>query len=109
MEIPEDVVEWVNTHFNDGEKVRALALLSTAEVHTGEQATPRLLRCAVTSSQGVLGRLEESIRRLRVDWRDVIMAAEYRLGGRNFDGSSSYQRIYDFNRPIEEASVADDE
>lgn len=109
MEIPEDVVQWVNAHFNDGEKVRALALLSGAEIHTGEPATPRLLRCAVTSSQGVLRRLEECLLSLRVDWRDVIMAAEYRLGGRNFDGSSRYQRIYDFNRPIEEASVTDDE
>jgi hypothetical protein len=44
---------------------------------------------------------------LRVDWRDVIMAAEYRLNGRNFDGSSSHERVYDFNRPIEEAAIAD--
>ena len=109
MEIPEDVVQWVNAHFNDEERVRALALLSTAEIHTGEPATPRLLRCAVTSSQGVLRQLEECVQHLRADWRDVIRAAEYRLDGRNFDGSSNYKRIYDFNRPIEEASVTDDE
>jgi len=109
MEIPQDVVQWVNAHFNDGEKVQALALLSTAEIHTGEPATPRLLRCAVTSSQGVLRRLEECVLRLRVDWREVIMAAEYKLDGRNFDGSSRYKRIYDFNRAIGEASVTDDE
>lgn len=44
---------------------------------------------------------------MRVDWRDVIMAAEYRLNGRNFDGRSNYERVYDFNRPIEDAAVAD--
>jgi hypothetical protein len=44
-----------------------------------------------------------------VDCRDVIMAAEYKLDGRNFDGSSRYKRIYDFNRAIGEASVTDDE
>jgi len=109
MEIPQEVVQWVNAHFNDSEKVRALALLSTAEIHTGEPATPRLLRCAVTSSQGVLHGLEECLLHLRVDWRDVIMAAEYKLDGRNFDGSSRYKRIYDFNRAIGEASVTDDE
>ncbi len=35
------------------------------------------------------------------------MAAEYRLNGRNFDGSSRYERVYDFDRPIEEAALAD--
>jgi hypothetical protein len=107
MALPEDVVRWVNAHFNDCDKARALAALRTAAIPTGEPAVPRLLRCAVVSSQGVLRRLEESVQELRVDWRDVIMAAEYRLNGRKFDGSISYERIYDFNRPIEEAAVAD--
>jgi hypothetical protein len=44
---------------------------------------------------------------LRGDWRDVIMAAKYKLNGRKLDGSSNYERVYDFNRPIEEASVRD--
>jgi hypothetical protein len=43
------------------------------------------------------------------DWRDVIMGAEYKHNGPNFDGSSNYQRVYDFTRPIEEASVRDNE
>jgi len=107
MSLPEDVVVWVNAHFNDDDKPRALAVLRTAAIHTGEPAGPRLLRCAVVSSQGVLRRLEDCIHRLRVDWRDVIIAAEYRLNGRNFDGSSSYERVYDFNRPIEDAAIAD--
>jgi hypothetical protein len=42
---------------------------------------------------------------MRVDWRDVILAAEYRLSGRALDGSSDYERVYDFNRAIEEAAV----
>jgi len=44
---------------------------------------------------------------LKVDWRDVIMGAEYKLNGRKLDGGSNYERVYDFNRPIEEASVTD--
>ena len=107
MSLPEDVVVWVNAHFNDDDKARALAVLRTAAIHTGEPAVPRLLRCAVVSSQGVFRRLEDCVQQLRVDWRDVIMAAEYRLNGRNLDGSSSYERVYDFDRPIEEAALAD--
>ena len=107
MELPDDVTEWVNTHFSNGEKARALTVLRTATIHTGDPATPRLLRCAVVGSQGVLRRLEVCVEQLRVDWRDVIMAAEYKLDGRKLDGSSNYERVYDFNRPIEEASVTD--
>ena len=109
MEIPEDVVKWVDAHFSDADKSRALAVLRAASIHTGEAAGPRLLRCAATSSQGSVRRLEAVVQHLSVDWRDVIMGAEYKLNGRNLDGSSKYQRIYDFNRPIEEASVTDDE
>jgi hypothetical protein len=61
----------------------------------------------VVGSQGVLRRLEVCVEQLRVDWRDVIMAAEYKLKGRKLDGGSNYERVYDFNRPIEEASVTD--
>jgi len=107
MSLPEDVVVWVNAHFNDDDKPRALAVLRTAAIHTGEPAGPRLLRCAVVSSQGVLRRLEDCVQQSRVDWSDLIMAAEYRLNGRNFDGSSSYERVYDLNRPIEDAAIAD--
>ena len=96
MELPEDVVRWVNAHFNDSEKARALDVLRTAVIHTGESASPRLLRCVVVSSQGVLRRLDENIQLLRIDWRDVIMAAEYTL---------SDERVYDFNRTIDEAAI----
>jgi hypothetical protein len=35
------------------------------------------------------------------------MGAEYRIDGHNFDGSANYERIYDFNRPIEAAAITD--
>jgi hypothetical protein len=96
MALPEDVVRWVNAHFNDSEKARALDVLRTAVIHTGESAWPRLLRCTVVSSQGVLRRLEENIQLLRIDWRDMIMAAEY---------TPNDERVYDFNRIIDEAAL----
>ena len=109
MDLPEDVVQWVDAHFSDTHKFRAFAVLRVASIHSGEAAGPRLLRCAAISSQGSLRRLEGIVQQLRIDWRDVIMGAEYKLNGSNLDGSSKYQRIYDFNRPIEEASVRDNE
>ena len=108
MELPEDVVKWVDAHFSDADKSRALAVLQVASIHTGEAAGPRLHRCAAISSHGVLRRLEEVVQHLRVDWRDVIMAAEYKPSGRTFEGSSNYKRVFDFNKPIEEAAVTDD-
>jgi hypothetical protein len=47
MGLLDDVTPWVSAHFSDGEKARALIVLRTATIHTGEPATPRLLRCAV--------------------------------------------------------------
>ena len=63
---------------------------------------------AAISSHGSLRRLEAVVQRLRVDWRDVIMAAEYKPSGNTFLGSSKPKRIFDFNRPIQEATVTDD-
>src|SRR5262252_5595047 len=103
MELPEDVVKWVEAHFSDADKSRALAILQSASIHTGEAAGPRLLRCAAISSHGSLRRLEAGVQHLRVDWRDVIMGAEYKPSGRPFDGSSNLKRVFDFNRPIDEA------
>lgn len=95
MELPEDVVKWVDAHFSDADKSRALAVLQGASIHTGEAAGPQLLRCAAISSHGVLRRLEEVVQHLRVDWRDVIMAAEYKPSFATFEGSSNYKRVFD--------------
>lgn len=102
MEVPEDVVRWVGSHFEDADKERALAILRDAHIHTGKPADPRLLRCAAVSSGGDLRRLAELVEHLKVDSRDVILWAEYRLNGRKFDGGSNYEKVHDFNKPIED-------
>jgi len=78
MELAEDVVKWVEAHFSDAVKSRALAVSRVASIHTGEAAGPRLLRFAAISSHGSLRRFEAVVQHLRVDWRDVIVAAEYK-------------------------------
>lgn len=105
MELPEDVVRWVDAHFNDSDKPLALTVLQGASVRAGDAPVARLLRCAVISSEGNLWRLEERVQHMRVDWRDVIRAAEYKVRGLAFDGGSEYERVYDFNRSIEEADL----
>jgi hypothetical protein len=96
MELPDDVVRWVISHFSDGEAQEALSQLRCAVIHTGEHANPRLLRCAAVSSGGGLNRLHQQIQQLKVDWRDVIMAGEYKFeAGKNV-------RVHDFNQAIED-------
>ncbi len=101
MELPHDVVRWVSSHFKDVDKEQALTQLRTAVIHTGEPASPRLLRCVVVSSGGDLRRLDNGIQQLRIDWRNIIMAGEYRFDGSNF-GNSNYVRVNDFTCPIED-------
>jgi hypothetical protein len=97
MKLPDDVVRWVSSHFSETDQEQALVQLRSAAIHTGEPASPRLLRCVVVSSAGGLARLGQQIKQLHVDWRDVIMAGEYKFQeGRNI-------RIHDFNGPIEDS------
>ena len=99
MELPDDVVRWVSLHFNEAEREQALARLRSAEIHTGEPAGPRLLRCVVFSSRGNLKRLDQQIRELGRDFRDVIMGAEYtRDAGKDV-------HVRDFNNPMDAPSV----
>lgn len=102
MELPNDVVRWVAQHFNKAEIEPALEKLRSAEIHTGEPASSRLLRCLAFNSRGNLRLLDQSIKQLGVDFRDVIVAAEYTSEA----GKSVRQR--DFNNPMETPSAIPD-
>ena len=75
MDLPDDIVRWVSQHFKEAEREPALARLRPPEIHTGEPAGPRLLRCVAFNSRGNPKLLDQWIRDLGVDFRDVIMAA----------------------------------
>jgi PPOX class probable F420-dependent enzyme len=95
MELPDDVVRWVATHFSEADRELALARLHSAQIHGGEPASPRLLRCVAFGARGDLKRLEQWIGELRIDWRDVIMGTEYVYeSGKNV-------RVHDFNQPMD--------
>ncbi|HET6178473.1 MAG TPA: PPOX class F420-dependent oxidoreductase [Candidatus Sulfotelmatobacter sp.] len=95
MDIPDDVVRWVTLHFKETESEQALSRLRSAKIHTGEPAGPRLLRCVAVSSGGNLRQLDQGLRQLGVDWRDVIVHAEYIFTARG------NVRVRDFDNPMD--------
>jgi hypothetical protein len=94
--LPDDLLRWLDAHFGVAEAHAARRLLEQAVDHDGKPAGPRLLRCAAVGSAGDLEQLKNLIELLKIDYRDVIMAAEYDVrGGRPV-------RLRDLNEPIPE-------
>lgn len=77
MNLPPDVVAYIQSRFPAQDREAALAMLLVARTHTGEPAGERLLRCAVIASERDLLRLQYYVGLLAIDWRDVIVAGEY--------------------------------
>jgi hypothetical protein len=71
-----------------------LALVKSATIHDGSAAGPRLIRCALIASGGSLEKLRGEIELLKIDYRDVIMAAEYA------SRSGKLVRVRNLNEPI---------
>lgn len=92
--IPNDVTAFIARRFPPAHHESATALLSTATLENGTLATARLVRCAAVASGGSLERLAAEVARLKVDWRDVVVAGEYEV----IDGT--LERVRDLNDPI---------
>lgn len=94
MTLPEDVLEWICSNFDESERQVAVSVLESAVIHDGTPAEPRLLRCATVASRGDIEKLRRNVERLGVDYRDVIMAGEYELQNKKI------KRVRDLNLPI---------
>ena len=94
MSLPPDVERYVRRTFAEPEQ--ALQLLGKAVLHDGELASPRLLRCAVVNSRGELERLRIEVRHMAIDYRDVILEAEYEKQ------RGEFVRVRDLNAPLDE-------
>jgi len=92
--IPIDVKVFIARTFNAADQQAALSILAAAIIQDGSEASPRLIRCATIASGGSLARLHAEVARLKVDWRDVIVAGEYESVG------GSLSRVRDLNDPI---------
>ncbi|MBI5831314.1 MAG: hypothetical protein HZB16_03270 [Armatimonadetes bacterium] len=77
MPFPPDVTRWLADTFAPADLAEATALLESAVDERGEPVGDRLLRCAAWSARGSLDRLRVIRRDLAIDWRDVIVEAEY--------------------------------
>ena len=93
MPIAPDIVERVKADFPATDVPSVLARLESAS------GNERVLRCIVFAARGHPWYFDFLCRMAKVDYRDVIMAAEYeRLG----------EQLYDFNKPIPEARLTVD-
>ncbi|HWB76738.1 MAG TPA: hypothetical protein VG755_17350 [Nannocystaceae bacterium] len=91
--LPPDVIARLDRTFvRDGDRVRARELLSAMQAQLGAGDFARVIRCVVHLADGDLATLAEMTAAACLDWRDVIMWAEYAPGGR---------RIHDFTTPFE--------
>ena len=96
MNLPEDVVRYVQRSFSQVDRDEALEVLRNAVIEDGSPASPRLLRCAALSAHRDLGRLRKQVAHLKVDWRDIIVEGEYAARGRKLI------RMLDLNNPVPE-------
>ena len=94
--IPVDVERFIARRFEPPDRAAAVALVEAATIHDGSIAGPRLVRCALVASGGSIEQLRGHIEHLKIDYRDVIMAGEYRC-----DGLDAI-RIRNLNKPIED-------
>jgi len=94
MNIPQDVMTWVENNFSRSEAALALSMLERAVIEDGSPASPRLLRCAAVASRGKTDHLAHLINLLQVDWRDVIVSGEYEING------DDWVKVHDFNHEI---------
>jgi hypothetical protein len=97
MALPDDVVTWIHSHFDNADVDAAFEVLGSAIDQTGQAAGPRLVRCAAVGSRGDLARLALLVAGLRIDFRDVITSGEYELCG------DKLVQVHDFNNPIADA------
>ena len=77
MDLPEDVVRYVERSFSQVDRAEALEVLRSAVIQDGTPAVARLVRCAVLSAHRDVGRLRKQVAHLKVDWRDIIVEGEY--------------------------------
>jgi hypothetical protein len=82
MALPEDIIIKVRQDFSDDDSLRVLQALKELQKEDSDLFNDRILRCLVVSALGRTGELDKAITLARLDWRDLIVAAEYKWGNR---------------------------
>jgi len=77
MKLLPDIEIYMRAYFEPANVEMAIQILENAKTHDGTDAEPRLQRCALVASDKTLQGLRSQIEGLAIDYRDVILSAEY--------------------------------
>lgn len=82
MALPDDIITKARQDFSEDDSLRVLQTLKELVAEDAKLFSDRILRCLVVLADGKTDKLAEGIKLIRIDWRDVISAAEYDWGNR---------------------------
>jgi hypothetical protein len=75
--LPQDIVTKVQQDFSTDDAVVIVQLLTELQMENPRVFSDRILRCIVFSADGSFDEFACQVKLARLDWRDVIMNAEY--------------------------------
>jgi hypothetical protein len=75
--LSQDIVTKVQQDFSKDDAVVIVQLLSELQQENPSVFSDRILRCIVFSAEGSFDEFACQVKLARLDWRDVIMNAEY--------------------------------
>lgn len=97
MSLTERVREVVREQFDEGERDGVEALLATYGTEPCERETERVLLCVLKLARGDAGKVRELVACAKLDYRDVILWAEYPQES----GLDTPERVRAFNAMLE--------
>lgn len=89
MDLPDDVDRRLRLEYEPQEVIEIYAAFEDLQ-RTAPHINSRIFRCILHLAEGNVNRLLELVENARIDYRDVILWAEYDQRGRT--------RLHDFNK-----------
>ena len=75
--LPQDIITKVRQDFSEDDAIAILELMDELQKENPRVFSDRILRCIVFSADGSFDEFACQVKLARLDWRDVIMNAEY--------------------------------
>ena len=75
--LPQDIITKVRQDFSETDAVVIVQLLSELQNENPKVFCDRILRCIIFCAEGLFDEFASAVKLARIDWRDVIMNAEY--------------------------------
>src|ERR1700733_412749 len=77
MALPEDIIAKVRQDFSEDDVIPILQMLREWPTKDPNKFGDRILRCIVFLSDGCFEAFADAVALARLDWRDLIVGAEY--------------------------------